>query len=209
MKKRRFGRNFIVLEAKMALLTSWENFYVIIGTAAATLIGLMFVAITININLRRQGSSEAQGAFSTPTVIHFCIALLIAVLFSAPWSGLQIPSLLLGLIGLGGTLYIVLILRRFTRLNGYKPVLEDWAWHVIIPFVCYIMLFVVAFVLLSNPVLAMFFIGAVLVVFLFIGIHNAWDIVTYLTIEIIRQEINAPSTTSTEEKQLEETKSQP
>jgi hypothetical protein len=58
-------------------------------------------------------------------------------------------------------------------------------------------------------VLAMFFIGAVLVVFLFIGIHNAWDIVTYLTIEIIRQEINAPSTTSTEEKQLEETKSQP
>ncbi len=172
----------------MPLLTAWESFYTIVGTAAATLIGLMFVAITIGTNLRRQGTNDAQGAFNTPTVIHFCVAFLTAVLFSAPWSGLQIPSLLLGLIGLGGMLYIAIIMRRFTRLNIYKPVLEDWICHVIIPFACYVTFFVAAFVLLINPISAMFLIGAVVVLFLFDGIHNAWDIVTYLTVEIQRQD---------------------
>ena len=118
--------------------------------------------------------------------MHFCIALLIAALLSAPWSELEMPGLLLGLIGLGGTIYISIVLRRFTHLHTYKPVLEDWACHIVIPFVCYTALFVVACVLLNNPVLAMFFIGAVTVLFLFVGIHNSWDTVTFISVELPR-----------------------
>ncbi len=189
MERRHLGGNFIVPQATVPLLTTWENFYVITGTAAATLMGLMFVVITLTTNLRRRaGTGDALGTFNTPTVVHFCITLLIAVLLSAPWSGLQIPGLLLGLIGLGGTVYVSIVLRRFTHLHNYKPVMEDWVWHVIIPFFCYVALFVAAVVLLGNPEPAMFFIGAVLVLFLFVGIHNAWDIVAYLTVEILRQE---------------------
>jgi len=178
-----------VPEATVPLLITWGNFYAIIGTAAATLTGLMFVVVTLSAGLRRQGAgSETMGAFSTPNVVHFCIALLIAALLSAPWSGLAIPDLLLGLIGLSGTIYISIVLRRFTRQRTYKPVLEDWAWHIVIPFVCYTALFVAAVVLLSSPVLAMFFIGAVTVLFLFIGIHNSWDTITYITVELPRLE---------------------
>ena len=175
-------------EATVPLLTVWENFYVIVGTAAATLTGLMFVVITLSASRRSGGGNDTLGAFSTPNVVHFCIALLIAVLFSAPWSGLEIPSLLLGLIGLGGTIYISIVLRRFTRQRNYQPVLEDWAWHIVIPFACYIALFVAAIVLLSDPVLVMFFIGAVTVLFLFVGIHNSWDTVTFITVELPRRE---------------------
>ena len=46
MKRIHLGGDFIVQEATVPLLTIWENFYVIIGTAAATLTGLMFVVIT-------------------------------------------------------------------------------------------------------------------------------------------------------------------
>ena len=176
-------------EATVPLLTTWENFFAIVGTAAATLTGLMFVVITLSVSIRnRGGSNETLGAFSTPNVVHFCIALLIAALLSAPWSGLEMPGLLLGLIGLGGTIYSFIVLRRFTRQRNYKPVLEDWAWHVVIPLACYIALFVVAIVLLNNPVLAMFFIGAVTVLFLFVGIHNSWDTVTYISVELPRLE---------------------
>ena len=175
-------------EATVPLLITWENFYVIVGTAAATLTGLMFVVITLSVSIRsRGGGNETVGAFSTPNVVHFCIALLIAALLSAPWPGLEIPGLLLGLIGLGGTIYTSIVLRRFIRQRNYKPVLEDWAWHVVIPFVCYIALFVVAIVLLNNPVLAMFFIGAVTVLFLFVCIHNSWDNVTYISVELPRR----------------------
>ncbi len=188
IKRIHFRGDFIVQEATMPILTTWGNFYSIVGTAAATLTGLMFVVVTLTAGLRRQekGNNDTVGAFSTPNVVHFCIALLIAALLSAPWSGLEIPKLLLGLIGLSGTVYIAIVMRRFTRQRNYKPVLEDWAWHIVIPFVCYTALFVAAIVLLSNPVLAMFLIGAVTVLFLFIGIHNSWDTVTYITTEFPR-----------------------
>ena len=174
-------------EAIVPLLTLWRNFYSIVGTAAATLTGLMFVVVTLSASLRTRGAgNDTLGAFSTPNVVHFCIALLIAALLSAPWSGLSIPSLLLGLIGLGGMLYIAIIIRRFTRQRSYKPVLEDWMWHIVLPLACYTALFIAAFVLLSNPELSMFFIGAVAVLFLFVGIHNSWDTITYITVELPR-----------------------
>jgi len=46
----------------------------------------------------------------------------------------------------------------------------------------------VAIVLLNNPVLAMFFVGAVTVLFLFVGIHNSWDTVTFISVELPRLE---------------------
>ena len=180
-------------QATVPLLTTWENFFSIVGTAAATLTGLMFVVITLSTNIgRRRGFENTLGTFNTPNIVHFCIALLIAMLLSAPWSGLAIPGLVLGLIGLCGTIYVSIILRRFTRLRNYKPVPEDWAWHVVIPFACYTALFISAIVLLSNPVLAMFFIAAVAVLFLFVGIHNSWDIVTFITVELLQREDKSP-----------------
>jgi hypothetical protein len=171
------------------LLTDWKNFFSIIGTASATLVGLMFVVIAFTTNIRRRRAVESTlGTFNTPNIVHFCIALFIAMLLSAPWSGLAIPGLLLGLIGLCGTIYVCIILWRFTRLQNYKPVLEDWAWHVVIPFACYVALFIAAVMLLSNPILAMFFVGTVAILFLFIGIHNAWDIITFITIELLQTE---------------------
>ena len=188
MKSIHLRGDFILSEHTVPLLTAWESFYAIIGTAAATLTGLMFVVITLTASIRNRGASDAQAAFNTPNVVHFCIALLISALLTAPWSGLQTPGLLLGLIGVGGTIYVSIILRRFTHLRNYKPVLEDWAWNVVIPFVCYTALFISAIMFLSNPVLAMFFIGAVSVLFLFVGIHNSWDVVTYITVEFPRQD---------------------
>ncbi len=53
-----------MLEATLALLAEWENFYVIAGTAAATLTGLMFVAITLiaRDESEEQRSGDALGA---------------------------------------------------------------------------------------------------------------------------------------------------
>lgn len=68
----------------VALLTSWENFYVIIGSASAALTGLMFVVITLIAGTEMQKGNETLGAFGTPTVVHFGVALFVAVLISAP-----------------------------------------------------------------------------------------------------------------------------
>jgi hypothetical protein len=177
-----------VQEAGVSLFTNWENFYVIIGSAAAALTGLMFIVITLIAGIPERRSSGSVAAFGTPTVVHFCVALLVAAILSAPWQALWNAGLLLGLCGLGGVTYVVIVIRRTRRQTEYTPVLEDWLFHVVLPLVSYTALLVAAIMLSGNPVLALFVIGAVTVLLLFIGIHNAWDTVTYITIEFYRPE---------------------
>ena len=170
-------------EAAVSPLPTWESFYVIIGAAAAALTGLMFVVITLITRVQVRRSSGTIAAFGTPTVVHFGIALLVAALLSAPWQALWNAGLLLGLTGLGGVTYVVIVVRRARRQTDYQPVLEDWLFHTVFPLVSYTALVVAAIVLPGNPAPALFGIGAATLLLLFTGIHNAWDTVIYIAIE--------------------------
>jgi hypothetical protein len=175
-------------ETAISLLTTWQNFYVVIGTAAAALIGLMFVVITLIAGTSVRRSPGSIGAYGTPTIFHFWGALLIAAILSAPWQVLWNVSLLLGLTGLWGVIYVFIVVRRARRQTEYQPVLEDWLWHTVFPFVSYTALVAAAIVLLSNPAPALFVIAAATVLLVFIGIHNSWDTVTYLATDYLPRE---------------------
>jgi len=177
-----------VQEAAVSILTTWQNFYVIIGSSAGALTGLMFVVITLIAGSRMRRSSEPIAVFSTPNVVHFCAALLVAALLSAPWQALWNASLLIGLCGLGGMIYVARIARRARRQTDYTPVLEDWLWHTVFPFVSYTALVVAAILLPGAPAPALFVNGAATLLLLFIGIHNAWDNIIYIVIELSQSE---------------------
>ena len=172
-------------EALLSPLATWQNFYVIIGSAAATLTGLMFVVVTLiaGVRVRASSPSEAFTTFNTPNVVHFGVALLVAAVLSAPWQALWQAGVLLGLCGLWGVTYVVIVLRRLRRQTDYQPVMEDWLFHTVFPLVSYTALVVAAIVLPGHPVPALFVIGAATLLLLFIGIHNAWDTVTYIALE--------------------------
>jgi hypothetical protein len=170
-------------EATLAPLAPWQTFYVLIGTAAATLTGLMFVVATLIVGVRR-GSSEAFATFNTPNVWHFCAALLVSAILSAPWQALWAVSLLLGLSGLGGVCYVLIVLRRTRRQTDYQPVLEDWLFHTVFPLLSYTALVVAAILLPGNSSPTLFVIAAATLLLLFIGIHNAWDNVTFIALEL-------------------------
>ncbi|MGZ3666601.1 MAG: hypothetical protein ACXVDA_19200 [Ktedonobacterales bacterium] len=172
-------------EATVSPLIAWATFYVIIGTAAAVLTGLMFVVVTLIAGARLQPGSAPIAAFNTPNVVHFCLVLLVAAILSAPWPSLGFAAVLLGLIGLGGVSYASIVLRRLRHQTTYAPVLEDWLWHVILPLIAYAALVIAAMVLPDNSLPALFVIGAVTILLVFSGIHNAWDNVTYLVTEFL------------------------
>ena len=174
----------------MSPLTTWQNFYTIIGSAVATLTGLMFVVVTLiaGDRVRVPSSSEAFTTFNTPNVVHFCLALLVAAVLSATWQALWQAGVLLGLCGLGGVTYVVIVLRRVRRQKDYQPVMEDWLFHTVFPLVSYTALVVAAILLPGYPAPALFVIAAATVLLLFIGIHNAWDNVTYIAIELTQPE---------------------
>lgn len=123
-----------------------------------------------------------MNAFATPTVVHFCAALLVSAILSAPWAALSRASLLIGLTGLAGVGYGFIIIRRARGQTDYRPVLEDWLWHTIFPLGAYVTLVVAAPLLPRDATSALFAIGAATVVLLFIGIRNSWDTVTYVAL---------------------------
>lgn len=160
----------------------WESFYVIIGSSAAALTGLQFVVIALGSESRNLGSEREINAFATPTIVHFCAVLLISAILSAPWHHHWPPALTLAATGLAGLLYTFVILRRARRSQGYKPVLEDWIWHTIIPFLSYSALAIASLLLPAHPIPSLFLISASALLLLFTGIHNAWDAVIFLAL---------------------------
>jgi len=193
-------------EAARSPLIAWESFYVIVGSSGAALTGLQFVVIALIADARTQGAAQVQdssdqsiAAFGTPTIVHFCSVLLVSAILSAPWHGLSSVALTLGVCGLVGVVYGVIVVRRARRQSEYRPVWEDWLWHSVLPLIAYALILISAIVLRSYPQRALFVIGATALLLLFIGIHNAWDTVTFIAVGGL-QKPNEPSVSEVSDK---------
>jgi hypothetical protein len=159
--------------------TAWESFYVIVGSSAAALTGLMFVVIALVADSPTSG--RQIDAFGTPTVVHFGSVLLLSAIMSAPWPALPAVRIAVGLCGAAGVVYAIIVLRRARSQNDYQPVFEDWVFHTALPLAAYASVLIAAVTLSERP-LPLFVIGAATILLLFVGIHNAWDTVTYIVL---------------------------
>lgn len=164
----------------MTELAGWVNFFVIVGSSAGALIGLQFVVIALVANMpRTPGQAQAGHAFATPTIIHFTTVLLLSAALSAPWHRMRGPAFVWGVVGLWGLVYATIVARRLRLQTAYRPVFEDWLFHCLLPFTAYATLATSACVAHTHAHQALFGVAAAALLLLFIGIHNAWDAVTY------------------------------
>ncbi len=164
----------------MTALAGWQNFYVIVGSSAGALIGLQFVVLTLIADMPfEQNAAEAGHAFSSPTIVYFGTVLLLAGVLTVPWQGTPGPAVLCGLTGLVGVIYALTVARRLRLQTLYQPVFEDWLFHAVLPLVAYATVTISGFEAFSHLHEALFGVGAAALLLLFIGIHNAWDSVTY------------------------------
>jgi len=81
---------------------------------------------------------------------------------------------------LTGLMFVAITL--IAGIEMHVPTFKDWLWYTAFPLISYIVLIVAAVALQANPGLPLYIISAVMVVLLFLGIHNAWDLVTYLAV---------------------------
>ncbi|HEU4563994.1 MAG TPA: hypothetical protein VFS05_05060 [Gemmatimonadaceae bacterium] len=169
-------------------LSGWESFYVIVGSSGAALIGLQFVVITLIADTRTPGTAGSISAFGTPTVVHLGGALLISAIMSAPWPTLLSLAIVLAACGIIGVGYAATVVYRARRQTTYKPVFEDWLWHAILPCSVYAALLLSAVLLRPSTRGALFAIAGTALGLLLIGIHNAWDTVTYIAVDAPRDD---------------------
>jgi hypothetical protein len=175
----------------MSELADWNSFYVIVGSSAGALIGLQFVVMALIAETpSARPNAQAGAAFSTPSVVHFGVVLLLSAIISAPWHTIGGVGVVLGLVGIGGTVYAIVVARRMKLQTTYRPVFEDWLFHGLLPFAAYGILAVSAYVAQSHARPALFLVAVATLLLLFVGIHNAWDAVTYHVLVSRRGEHN-------------------
>jgi len=172
------------MEVARSPLAAWETFFFLIGSSAAALTGLQFVVIALIAESRRRATSREIQAFGTPTIVHFGGVLLMSAIISAPWLGLSRLAISIGACAGAGFLYALINFLRARRLTTYRLVFEDWLWHIGLPMLTYALMVVAAFRLQNDTHQSLFIIGFSALLLLFIGIHNAWDAVTYITIDL-------------------------
>jgi hypothetical protein len=165
-------------------LLAWENFYIIVGSSAGALTGLQFVVMALVADSPTRTDTTTIDTFGTPTVVHFCAVLLVSAILSAPWQALSHAAAAIGICGAAGVVYSLIVVRRARRVTAYKPEMEDWIFHCVLPLVAYVTLLVSAITLTSQQVPALFGVALFTLLLLFVGIHNAWDTVTYVAVAL-------------------------
>jgi len=164
----------------MTGLAAWQNFYVIVGSSAGALIGLQFVVLALIAQMPGIRREAGVGAtWATPTTVHFVSALVLAGVMTVPWHGIAPVALTLGVAGAAGAVYAAVTWRRMGRQSGYRPEVEDWMFHAVLPLVAYAALIVAAGFLHMGQLGGLHGVAAATLMLLLIGIHNAWDTVTY------------------------------
>ncbi len=67
-----------------SVFRGWDSFYVIIGSAAAGLIGLLFVVVTLTASFDRERVMRAIDIYTTPVAVHFALVLTTCAIAMVP-----------------------------------------------------------------------------------------------------------------------------
>lgn len=67
-------------------MDDWDNFYLLARGTAGTLIGFIFIVITLGIEHIKAGDSLRTRVFVSPILVHFASLLVIALVMVAPTS---------------------------------------------------------------------------------------------------------------------------
>ena len=157
------------------LLHEWHDFYVLLGTASATLVGLMFIAASISATVFNEESRAALGTFITPTVIHFAAVLFACLVMTIPTHSWHSLGLVLAAGGLAGTVHSGRLLVHLVIRHRFNVDLVDRTFYVLIPLVAYLVALIAAALLFEQSRIGAELIAATLLILLLAGMRNAWD----------------------------------
>ena len=166
------------------LAHAWHDFYLLVGTASATLVGLMFVAASIGAQVFTERSREAMRAFISPTVVHFGAVLFICMAVTVPSQTWVTLAVLLILGGAAGTLYAARVWVQIFVRRSFAVDVIDRLFYALIPVAGYLLVAGAAFLLLERSQWSLEVLSAALITLLYAGIRNAWDMTMWIVIRV-------------------------
>jgi len=167
----------------MHALETWHDFFVLVGTAGATLLALLFVAVSLGAGFLSDRKAGATRAFFSPVVVHFSAVFFLAAIALVPGHRPVFFAVVVAVSALTGfcvALFTTIQLMRhdWTR---YK---EDHLAYGLLPTVSYAALLVAAAMIWMENEFAVDVLAGALLVLLLVNVRNAWD----LTLSMARRQ---------------------
>jgi len=161
-----------------APLEHWHEFYLLVGTAAAALVALLFVAASIGVGILSAERSAATRLYMSPVVVHFTIVLFVCAVGLVPSHTVPSFGLIIGTTGAIGLIYSGLLAIRVLNDRGID--FTDRLAYSIVPIVSYAAVVTAAVLAFRNFRRAPDLLAAAIMLLLIVNIRNAWDLALFM-----------------------------
>jgi hypothetical protein len=166
----------------------WHEFFFLIGTAGATLLALLFVAVSLGVGFLTNDKKAPTRMFMSPVVIHFSSVFFVSAVTLAPLHNAAFFAALIGATAVIGAMIssytTVQILR--TDMTNYW---EDYLAYGMLPAAGYFALLTASVMVYRDVEWSLDVLAGSLLLLTLVNIRNAWD----LTLTMVRRpQLSAP-----------------
>jgi hypothetical protein len=152
-------------------MDDWDNFYMLAGGTAGTLIGIIFVVITLGMEHAKEGDTVRTRLFVTPILVYFASQLMIAMAMVPPLSALA-RAAALGVIGCAGLGYVLNL--AFALSQSARPGEREMLWDVLLPMASFTLLVISAAAWAIEAPSANLFAAVAAAVLLIVSLRKSW-----------------------------------
>lgn len=161
------------------MFNGWENFFLMAGGAAAVLIGLIFVVISLMHDRPRSQVLAGSKLYMGPIVLGVSFVLAMSAAALIPGINRCEFSAITGTIALWGLVRAVIStigISRFTKVHW-----TDVWFYGVIPIVIYLAMGIVAWAFWKGWWWDHYGLAVVITSGLLLAIRNEWDLITWIT----------------------------
>jgi hypothetical protein len=157
----------------------WHEFYLLIGSAAAVLIGLIFVVISLMQDRSRSSVLAGSRLYMGPIVLGVSFVLVLSAAALMPGMTRERFAAITGVVALWGLVRGLMSLAGIARLKGEVHWTDVW-FYGLLPSLVYLALGIVALAFWNEWRWAEEGIAAVITLGLLLAIRNEWDLITWI-----------------------------
>jgi len=157
------------------MFDAWSNFFTMSGSAGATLVGLLFIVVTLNTDLSTSRTLDIARASMTPALYSFGGVMFQSMIALVPWRSPWHGGVVIVVVGILGLIYRVHVVRMRSALHLRSiqgPV--DWIFHNGLPVGASVILILGGAGWVAGAVFAPFAIAGASTILLISGIYRTW-----------------------------------
>jgi hypothetical protein len=165
------------------MFENWSDFFLLVGSAAAVLIGLIFVVISLLQDRSRSTVLAGSRLYMGPIVLGISFVLTLSAAALTPGLGRCAFAALMGVVAVWGLVRGIMStvgIQRLSRIGDAPPHWTDLWFYGVLPSALYIAFGVIALAYWRDCWWADYGLATVITAALLLAIRNEWDLITWI-----------------------------